>query len=262
MQLEDLTHSQLVLLAILASFVTSIATGILTVSLLINPEQSPSQTINRVVERTVEKIVPQLVVQTVTKEVPVPSSDGEKIVKTINLSSPVVFKLYVTAYDGTVSTLNAGLLLADKKLFLSTATGINENFSYFLKPSSDQKLPLSIALLDKERGVVIFRVNGDLSLLPKNLPTLSFSKTNTTGQTVVGLGASESADNNPLSVGILLNSETASSTPDTLLKTNSANSDTLGGPVLNTAGQLVGLATKPGTVLPASSLSRLIDSLK
>lgn len=262
MQLEDLNHSQLILLTILAAFVTAIATGILTVSLLVNPEQSPSQTINRVVERTVEKIVPQLVIQTVTKEVPVPSSDGEKIVTTINLSSPAVFKLYSTAVDGSVVTNNSGLVLVDKKLFLSSATGFSESTSYFLKANTDQKLALSLALWDKEKNLVIFRIIGDLNLLPKTIPIINFSKTNITGQTVVGLGASESADNNPLSVGILFNSENASSSALTFLKTNSANSDTLGGPVLNTAGQLVGLAIRSGIVLPASSIARLIDSLK
>ena len=123
MQLEDLNHSQLVLLAILASFITSIATGILTVSLLVNPDQNPSQVINRVVERTVEKIVPQLVVQTVTKEVPVPNTDGEKIVKTINFSSPAVVKLYLNSVDGTSLALNSGLILADQKLFLTSSSG-------------------------------------------------------------------------------------------------------------------------------------------
>ncbi|OJI08070.1 MAG: hypothetical protein COX02_00420 [Candidatus Vogelbacteria bacterium CG22_combo_CG10-13_8_21_14_all_37_9] len=261
MQLEDLNHSQLVLLAILASFITSIATGILTVSLLVNPDQNPSQVINRVVERTVEKIVPQLVVQTVTKEVPVPNTDGEKIVKTINFSSPAVVKLYLNSVDGTSLALNSGLILADQKLFLTSSSGLKDNLSYFLKTDADKKITLTWALIDKDKSIAIFRINDDSNNLAK-IPVITFSKSNTTGQTVVGLGASESADNNPLSVGILLNSENASSTPNTLLRTNSANSDTLGGPVLNTANQLVGLVVKPGFVLPASSLLNLIDSLK
>ncbi|MEK7091528.1 MAG: hypothetical protein AAB900_00925, partial [Patescibacteria group bacterium] len=207
MQLEDLNHSQLVLLAILASFVTAIATGILTVSLLVNPDQSASQTINRVVERTVEKIVPQLVTVVKEVQVPVPYNDSEKIVRAINSSSPAVAKLYIISVDGSVSALNSGLILIDKKLFLTSATNIKDNLSYFLKVDQDQKITLSLALIDRAKGVAIFRLNGDLGSLDKTIPVIAFSKTNTTGQTVVGLGASESADNNPLSVGILLNSE-------------------------------------------------------
>jgi S1-C subfamily serine protease len=54
----------------------------------------------------------------------------------------------------------------------------------------------------------------------------------------------------------------ASSTDTTLLKTNSANNDTLGGPIVNIKGELVGIAVKAGLVLPVSEVSALIDSLK
>lgn len=55
MELEDLTKSQLVLLAVLVSFVTSIATGIFTVSFLIGEPIAIHETVNKIVERTIEK---------------------------------------------------------------------------------------------------------------------------------------------------------------------------------------------------------------
>ncbi|GIW69116.1 hypothetical protein D6792_04045 [Candidatus Parcubacteria bacterium] len=68
MDIEKLTRSQIILLALLVSFVSSIASSIVTMTLL---DQSPSeavpQIVNRVVERTVERVV-----------TPVPSGSAEK----------------------------------------------------------------------------------------------------------------------------------------------------------------------------------------
>jgi len=58
MNLEQLTKTQTVLLALLVSFMTSIATGIVTVTLVEQAPPAVTQTINRVVERTVERVVP------------------------------------------------------------------------------------------------------------------------------------------------------------------------------------------------------------
>ncbi|GIW68126.1 MAG: hypothetical protein KatS3mg099_074 [Candidatus Parcubacteria bacterium] len=68
MDIDKLTRSQIILLALLVSFVSSIASSIVTMTLL---DQSPSeavpQIVNRVVERTVERVV-----------TPVPSESDEE----------------------------------------------------------------------------------------------------------------------------------------------------------------------------------------
>ncbi|MDP3735525.1 MAG: trypsin-like peptidase domain-containing protein [bacterium] len=54
--MEDLTKTQLILLALLVSFVTSMATGIVAVTLMEQAPEPVVQTINRIVERTVETV--------------------------------------------------------------------------------------------------------------------------------------------------------------------------------------------------------------
>lgn len=265
MRLEDLTHSQIILLTALVSFVTAIATGILTTSLLNNTSsQGVSQSINQVVERTIEKVVPQTIIQTVTKEVSVPTNEGEKIVAAINTAAPTVFKIYLYKNDGSYQVLDSGLVLIDKKILITTAKGVNRDSNYVLKLDKNQNISLRLSVLDSGRDIAIFQLIGDLTSLTKALPSLPFAKTAAVGQTVVGLGASEGADNNPLSVGILLSDGTsnASTTNPSFFKTNAANADTLGGPVLNISGELVGLVVRPGVVLSVHDIEKAIDSIK
>lgn len=264
MRLEDLSHSQIILLTALVSFVTAIATGILTTSLLNTSSQDVSKSINQVVERTIEKVVPQTIIQTITKEVSVPTNEGEKIVTAINTAAPTVFKIYDYKADGTYQTLDSGIVLIDKKMVVTTAKGIDRNSTYVLKLDKDQKISLTLSVLDSSRDLAIFQLTGDFASLTKTLPVLPFAKAAVIGQTVVGLGASEGADNNPLSVGILLSAGTsnASSTNPSFFKTNAANADTLGGPVLNISGELVGLVVRPGVVLSVHDISEAIDSIK
>ena len=264
MRLEDLTHSQMILLTVLVSFITSIATGILTNSLInSNDPQDVSRSINQVVERTIEKVVPQTIIQTITKEVAVPTNEGEKIVTAINKVSPAIFKLFTDKNDGTELALESGIVLADRGLFITTTKNISRDSVYWLKFDKDTKLKMSLALLDPEKGLVVFKLTG-LDAQLKTIPNLGIAKAVVVGQTVVSLGANDGADNRPLSVGILLSAggNNATSTNPSFFRTNAANADTLGGPVLNIDGELVGLVVGPGIILSVNSVSTLIDSLK
>src|SRR3989338_3511789 len=58
MNLEQLTKTQMILLAVLLSFVTSIATGIVTVTLVDKAPTDVTRTIQKDVEKTVERVVP------------------------------------------------------------------------------------------------------------------------------------------------------------------------------------------------------------
>lgn len=98
MNLEQLTKTQLILLALLVSFVTSIATGIVTVTLVNQAPTDVIRTVNRVVEKTVERVVPgeTKIVERV-KEVSTPT-ESDLAVSAVNKSQDVV--VYVKSLDG------------------------------------------------------------------------------------------------------------------------------------------------------------------
>lgn len=81
MDIEKLTRSQIILLALLVSFVSSIASSIVTMTLL---DQSPSeavpQIVNRVVERTVERVVTPVPSESAAKDTPQKERVVEKTV--------------------------------------------------------------------------------------------------------------------------------------------------------------------------------------
>ncbi len=88
--MEELTKTQLILLALLVSFVTSMATGIVAVTLMEQAPEPVVQTINRIVERTVETVREAVPVaeksqrqSVVTKETTVVVKEEDLITSTI-----------------------------------------------------------------------------------------------------------------------------------------------------------------------------------
>lgn len=93
--MEDLTKSQLILLALLVSFVTSIATGIVTVSLVNQAPPQITQTVGRVIEKTIERVSPSdsdiaSVIETIIV------SDEEMTVKAVEKVMPTVVSVIAT----------------------------------------------------------------------------------------------------------------------------------------------------------------------
>ncbi len=259
--MEDLTKSQLILLALLVSFVGSIATSIMTVSLLSeNNPQAVGQTINRVVERTIEKVIPQTITQTITKEVKVPANEGEAIVKAVASADEAVLVFGEQTDQGFQKT-GSIVVFAEKQLLVTSGRLVNPAKNNYVAVASDGKsLALSLVGIDTGKDLVVFRSTANADFLSK-LPKLILSKSEfKSGETLVGLGAGE-GQNNDLSIGFLL-SQTATSTDAARVKTNAAPSSVIGGPILNVAGEVAGLVTERGFATPARLISALIDSIK
>ena len=109
MDLEQLTKTQLILLALLLSFVTSLATGIVTVTLMNQAPADVIRTVNRVVEKTVERVVPgeTRIIETI-KEVNNPT-EGDLAVSAVEKSKNIL--IYIKTADGLETR---GFLISNK----------------------------------------------------------------------------------------------------------------------------------------------------
>ena len=77
MDIEHLSKTQIVLLALLCTFVASIATGIVTVALLAQAPPAVTQTVNHIIQRTVETVAPTTGSPTTVKETTVVVKEDE-----------------------------------------------------------------------------------------------------------------------------------------------------------------------------------------
>jgi hypothetical protein len=172
--MENLTKTQIVLLAILISFVVSIATGIVTVSLL---EQAPGevpQTINRVIQQTIEKVTP-----TETKTIIVKEED--LVVGAIEANEKSLVNLFRRTDTGEE---NLGLVfIVSKDGFAITEKKDFSDGEYFVK-IADRDTEAKIVSTDAG-GFTVFKIT-----LPKgaSFSTLGDANRLRAGQTLVFLG--------------------------------------------------------------------------
>ncbi len=284
--MEELNKNQIVLLTLLVSFVTSIATGIVTVTLMDQAPTAVTQTINRVVERTIEKAVPgETKVTTVVKEVPVVVTEDKLIVDVINNTSSGAVRIANVDGKTTLGTgfiVNKNGLIATAELLLIPPTpeavegapapstpAIPTDYQVFFNNS--KSLPAKLVKTSVEVGVALLKVDlGDLADVTKitgetgasfkELVTLKLAESKPLpGQTVVALGL---PDEGPINVsGGLVSSVYADSASVTLIKTTAANISNLGGPLFNTAGEVIGLNRAVGTAIGAEMIRQAIAGI-
>jgi S1-C subfamily serine protease len=254
--MEELTKYQIVLLTLFTSFVTSLATGIVTVSLMDQSPQGITQNINRVVERTIERVVegPGQITQV---EVPVVVSEEDLIVKVVNAGSPSVVKVVSKSGNkevvGVAFAIAPGWVVAGSLATLDPAT----DSSYELKLESGKTYSVERIESKLEGGLTFLKYSGG------DIPFLSLSsKESQIGQSVVVVG-SKSDERHSIAVGIISGSSgEGSTTTPTLLRTNAATTDNIGGPVLNIKGETIGLSYRQGIALSGLSVKTLFDSIR
>ena len=269
MDLEQLTKTQLILLALLLSFVTSIATGIVTVTLMDQAPTDVTRTINRVVEKTVERVVP-----------------GEtKIVERIKeISNPTQSDLAVGAIDKNrailVKLINESGEILSKGFFVSVGGDAvllapddakeGDKFSLVWlgeKSASSTPIAVIVSKIDIVGGAMFVT---PIEKLQAKYPFVSMKQAivPAIGQQVISIGQDAR-------LGITVEFSNVVALIDTdgkegerrFIISGSGGEAFVGGPVLDIEGRVLGFQlgevaeSKDSAVLPLSTLDNLFGKL-
>jgi hypothetical protein len=253
MDLEKLNTSQIVLLTLLVSFVTSIATGIVTVTLMEQAPPAITQTVNRIVERTVEKVVPegQVAAASVVTEKVVTVREEDLIAEAVALVDPSIVRLYAPGKDergndiqlfvGLAVVMSAdGVLIADSGTPEGTARARRSDGS-----------EVSLALLSRNPNKKIIRFQAASTTIaasgeePKPVswePATFTAIAPQLGESIVSIGGVSSTR---VSKGIISALADIGETKNARIETSLKNEDFVAGsPLINTDGEIIGLATR------------------
>lgn len=236
--MENLTKSQLILLALLVSFVTSIATGIVTVTLVNQAPPQITQTVGRVIEKTIETVGPSdsdiaSVVETIIV------SEDEMTVKAVEKVMPTVvsviatkdvpvleqyfvnpfqddpllrdFSLKVPQYKqkGTeekkVSSGTGFIISQDGMIATSKHVVSDETANYSVILNDGQKFTVEIIARDLMQDIAILKINqsDDEEKKTFKYAHLGNSDNIRTGQKVIAIGNALGEFQNTVSVGII-----------------------------------------------------------
>lgn len=247
MNIEDLSNTQLLLLTLLVNFVTAIATCVMTVSLLDESPLTVTQTVNRIVERTVESAaqtpLPAL------PGLPAKEAPAAPVVRDEDLLKAAIradLGRRVTIHKGATTTpaIAVGTYLPDKRsVVTATAAGLPKEATIVFADGSSAEASLS-----KPGATLTIYGFADAAALPAAAaPALVAASDLSQGQTVVALTAEDAAV-----TGIISLVDAAG------VRTNVAGIPA-GGAAVNTAGNIVGIATGvAGVFAPADRITTLL----
>lgn len=261
MDIKDLDRSQFLMLLFLIIFVTSIATAIVTVTLM---DQSPRAGVTNTINRVIERVVPgaTTTIVKIVKETPT-TSEGEQVVKAIELVSPSVVKLEMATDKGN-EKLGTGFVVRGD-LVATALKNLPDEAKNVSVVKGSLKVPGEIIKRDLDNNIALIRFTAtstlsfDKLVFAKNLPA--------SGQTSVALAYSENG-NPEIMMGIVMGvvntnaSSTTSNSDASVIRTGSVIGDNIGGPIVNIAGEVVGIGISRGYALSASTLRTIIDLIK
>lgn len=259
------------MLSLLVSFVTSIATGIVTVSMMNESPTTVTQTINRIVERTVEKVVPGET-HTVIKEVPVIVTEEDLVVTVINRSKPALVKIinkdtglfigtgFLVRDDATIVT-SLNIFPANSKATTYEIVLSNGLVGEAFLSGSDDITKLAVLKVDKttlaESEKKVFSTEPAAPVSP--LAVLSFSTTTpSVGQTALALSLGETGSGS-VSAGIIASADTDDQVGGVVIRTNAIGTGSIGGPLLNIEGKVIGLNTNSSRAIGSGLIQALVD---
>ena len=159
MDIEKLTKSQLVLLALLVSFMTSMSTGIVTVALMQQAPPSITQSVSKVIERTIEKAVPATgqsasVAAPVVKTVVVHDAPAApSLSHAVDTVSPSLVRI---SSGDRATFLALGIVLTDDGIIATDADSLGVTTSFDLETRSGGHIPMVLSS-DNDKGIAFLR---------------------------------------------------------------------------------------------------------
>lgn len=253
MDLEKLNTSQIVLLTLLVSFVTSIATGIVTVTLMEQAPPAITQTVNRIVERTVEKVVSdgQVAAASVVTEKVVTVREEDLIAEAVALVDPSIVRLYAPGKDERGN---------DVHLFVGLATVMSDNGTLIADAGTPEGSitarrsdggEVQLALLSRNPDEKIIRFQAASSTIAKpGEESKQISWTPATfsaiapqlGESIVAIGGLASTR---VTKGIVSALGDIGDKKNARIETSLRGDEFVAGsPLINTDGEIIGLATR------------------
>ncbi|MFH1956229.1 MAG: trypsin-like peptidase domain-containing protein [Patescibacteria group bacterium] len=279
--MENLTKTQLVLLALMVSFVTSLVTGIVTVTLVNQAPPPLTNTINKVIERTIEQISPTDENNNQDNQQIVVVSREDQIVKVIESVSnsvvsvvatkdiPIIEEYYINPFGndplfgqffqefqvpqyrqkGTEKkqvSSGTGFFVSNDGLVITNKHVVEDKEAEYTVIINDgSRFNAKVLARDPFQDVAILKVEGS------NFKSLSIGDSDKIkiGQTVIAIGNALGEFQNTVSTGIIsgLNRNVTLDTGEELqglIQTDAAiNRGNSGGPLVNLAGEVIGINT-------------------
>src|SRR3989344_1133802 len=240
MEIEQLTKSQLLLLALLVSFVTSIATGIVTVTLVNQAPTDVIRTINREVQTVVEKVTPgeTKIIERINNTNTGPTESDLIVLATKkNKDSMLLIKLEDGTYHPAFSISPDGIIM-------SQAEGITKDSEYDLvwsvNTSTSTVLKAKVETVDEKSGVALLKLvpAGSSSGLPFVAPK---RRAPAFGERGFALGITKDFGQTVRLGNVMtIHTDDASSTP--IVVTSVASASSINSmPVFDLSGDLIGL---------------------
>ncbi|MBI5004945.1 MAG: trypsin-like peptidase domain-containing protein [Candidatus Lloydbacteria bacterium] len=285
--MEELNKTQIVLLTLFVSFVTSIATGITTVTLMDQAPPAITQTLNRVVEKTIERVIQPASV--ITKEVKVVVKEEDLVVKAVekntsrlafvtalkNLQSDDVASAasakegigFTVSSDGYVvvdsdfantSASSYRVRFADGRSFDADVATTSDSMTLLLlrqDKTADKNKTDGQKIIDSVKQVVGLETNPQFA--PVSFGDMATIKL---GQSVIALGGKTGGE---VSTGIVSRVDKTASAIDAIYTNIKLSSESSGGPLLNTDGEVIGMNIARDNrqfSIPASAITALLNA--
>jgi S1-C subfamily serine protease len=260
--MEELTKTQLILLALLVSFVTSIATGIATVALMDQAPADVTRVINRVVERTIEKVTPtEQGASVVTQEKTVIVKEEDALTSAIDSISKSLVRLYQG--DGTSRVfLGMGAVLGPDKYVVTDADIVTLGARYEGVLPDGTSIVFEAIGNNKAKGIGVLSVITETGNETSALVGLKATQVTTKlGQTVFTVSGELTKIGTGIVSGLPKQSEMGSGDIEVTINTSGF---VTGAPLGNLFGEVVGIARSTNTQLfiPISEALTVVKAVK